>query len=124
MAVLRKRGARRLVVIAWRCTFFSIFMLRSFCLALLGLGLLAAPAPAQTTPTKAKPKASTSRSASTKAAAVRRTDRLNDAVESDKGQSGYAAPGEPIIPPGSNGKNTPPYDGPAAKKGTTLATPK
>ena len=123
MAVLRKRGARWLVVIAWRCTFFSIFMLRSFCLALLGLGLLAAPAPAQTTPTKAKPKASASRSASTKAA-VRRTDRLNDAVESDKGQSGYAAPGEPIIPPGSNGKNTPPYDGPAAKKGTTLATPK
>jgi len=73
-------------------------------------------------PAKAKAKTS----ASSKAATVRRTNRLNDATESDKGQSGYAAPGEPIIPPGSNGKNTPPYDGPAAptKKGTTLAAPK
>ena len=97
-------------------------MLRSFCFALLGLGLLAAPATAQTTPAKARAKASVSR----KAATVRRTNRLNDAAESDKGQGGYAAPGEPITPPGSNGKNTPPYDGPAAptKKGTTLATPK
>lgn len=97
-------------------------MLRSFCFALLGLGLLAAPATAQTTPTKAKAKTS----ASNKAATVRRTNRLNDAAESEKGQSGYAAPGEPITPPDANGKNTPPYDGPAAptKKGTTLATPK
>ena len=97
-------------------------MLRSFCLALLGLGLLAAPAPAQTTPAKAKPKTA----AGTKAATVRRTNRLNDAAESDKGQSGYAAPGEPIQDPRYNGKNTPPYDGPAAptKKGTTLTTPK
>jgi hypothetical protein len=105
--------------------YLFLFMLRSFCFALLGLGLLAAPAMAQTTPAKAK--ASTSSSAKTKAAAtMRRTNRLNDAVESDKGQSGYAAPGEPITAPGSNGKNTPPYDGPAAptKKGTTLATPK
>lgn len=95
-------------------------MLRSFCFALLGLGLLATPATAQTTPAKTKTPAST------KAATVRRTNRLNNAAESDKGQSGYAAPGEPIIPPGSNGKNTPPYDGPAAptKKGTTLTTPK
>jgi hypothetical protein len=104
--------------------YFLLFMLRSFCFALLGLGLLAAPAMAQTTPTKAK--ASTSSSASSKKATVRRTNRLDDAAESDKGQSGYAAPGEPITPPGTNGKNTPPYDGPAAptKKGTTLATPK
>jgi hypothetical protein len=79
---------------------------------------------AQTMPAKAK--ASTSQSASSKAASVRRTNRLNDAAESDKGQSGYAAPGEPITPPSVNGKNTPPYNGPAtpAKKGTTLATPK
>jgi hypothetical protein len=101
-------------------------MLRSFCLALLGLGLFAAPATAQTMPAKAKAKTSSSRSASSKAASVRRTNRLNDDAESDKGQSGYAAPGEPITPPSVNGKNTPPYDGPAApaKKGTTLTTPK
>jgi hypothetical protein len=72
-------------------------------------------------PTKAKTSAT-----NTKAATVRRTNRLNDAAESDKGQSGYAAPGEPVVSPSHNGKNTPPYDGPAApaKKGTTLATPK
>jgi hypothetical protein len=77
---------------------------------------------AQTTPAKAKAKPATS----TKAATVRRTIRLNDAAESEKGQSGYAAPGEPIQDPRYNGKNTPPYDGAAApaKKGTTLATPK
>lgn len=94
-------------------------MLRSLSLALLGLGLLAAPAMAQSTPTKAKAK-------TTKAATVRRTTRLNDAAESEKGQAGYAAPGEPIQDPRYNGKNTPPYDGAAApaKKGTTLATPK
>lgn len=96
-------------------------MLRSLSLALLGLGLLAAPAMAQTTPAKAR----TTTSASTKAT-VRRTNRLNDAVESEKGQSGYAAPGQPVQDPRYNGKNTPPYDGAAApaKKGTTLATPK
>lgn len=99
-------------------------MLRSFCLALLGLGLLTAPAAAQTTPAKAK--TSAARPARTKAAIVRRTNRANDAIENVKGQSGYAAPGEPITPPGVNGKNTPPYDGPAAptQKGTTLPTPK
>ncbi|MFD1874008.1 hypothetical protein [Hymenobacter bucti] len=98
-------------------------MLRSFCLALLGLGLLATSATAQTTPTKAKTAAARP---STKAAVTRRTNRLNDAAESDKGQSGYAAPGEPITSPSHNGKNTPPYDGPAAAapKGTTLAAPK
>jgi hypothetical protein len=97
-------------------------MLRSLCFALLSLGLLAAPATAQTTPAKARAKAT----ASSKAATIRRTNRQNDAAESDKGQSGYAAPGEPITPPDANGKNTPPYDGPAAptKKGTTLNTPK
>jgi hypothetical protein len=97
-------------------------MLRSFCFALLGLGLLAAPASAQTTPAKTRAKAG----ASSRAATARRTNRLNDAAESEKGQSGYAAPGEPITSPNSNGKNTPPYDGPAAaaKKGTTLTTPK
>ena len=96
-------------------------MLRSLSLALLGLGLLAAPAMAQTTPAKAK----TTTSAGAKAT-VRRTNRLNDAVESEKGQSGYAAPGQPVQDPRYNGKNTPPYDGAAApaKKGTTLATPK
>jgi hypothetical protein len=57
---------------------------------------------------------------------MRRTNRQNDAAESDKGQGGYAAPGEPVASPSANGKNTPPYDGPAAptKKGTTLTTPK
>jgi hypothetical protein len=97
-------------------------MLRSLSLALLGLGLVAAPAMAQSTPAKAKTKTTTS----TKAATVRRTTRLNNAAESEKDQSGYAAPGEPIQDPRYNGKNTPPYDGAAApaKKGTTLATPK
>ena len=95
-------------------------MLRSFCFALLGLGLLATPATAQTTPAKTKT------SASTKAATVRRTNRLNNAAESDKGQSGYAAPGEPIQDPRYNGKNTPPYDGGTApaKRNATLSTPK
>ena len=97
-------------------------MLRSFSFALLGLGLLAAPASAQTTPAKAKAKTS----AGTKTTTVRRTNRLNDAAESEKSQGSYAAPGEPVQDPRYNGKNTPPYDGAAAptKKGTTLTVPK
>jgi len=57
--------------------------------------------------------------------AARAADPLRNS-DNSKGQSDYAAPGEPIIPAQANGKNTPPYDGPAAghgqaKKGTTLA---
>jgi hypothetical protein len=59
-------------------------------------------------------------------AAARRADPLRGTNDNGKGQSGYAAPGEPIQDPRYNGKNTPPYDGAAApaKRSTTLSTPK
>ncbi len=61
--------------------------------------------------------------------AARAADPLRNSRNNGAGQSGYAAPGEPIIPPVDNGKNTPSYDGPATGHGagstkTTLATPK
>lgn len=98
-------------------------MLRATALSLLGLTLLASPALAQTNPArKAAPRPRTVPSTSP---AARAADPLRTA-DSAEGQSGYAAPGHPIIPAQDNGKNTPPYDGPAAghgqaKKSTTLA---
>ena len=111
-------------------------MLRSFCLSLLGLVLLADIAAAQTTPTT---RSSASKTTTRRSAPARKTGTNADAPvlrdnprrgsggnDNGAGQSGYAAPGEPIISPDANGKNTPPYDGPAApaKRNTTLSTPK
>ncbi len=113
-------------------------MLRSFCLSLLGLSLFAGPAFAQTPPAKkpthtakftprpAPGKAPQTRMVPNTSPAARRADPLNGTNDNGKGQSGYAAPGEPIQDPRYNGKNTPPYDGAAApaKRNTTLSTPK
>lgn len=98
-------------------------MLRFLSLAALSL-LLASSGFAQTTPSrKPAPKAA--------AKPMRKPTRSADPLEgrSDgKGLNSYAAPGQPVNDPAMNGKNTPPYDGPAARpaaaKGTTLTTPK
>ena len=97
-------------------------MLRSLCLPLLGLALLAQTAVAQTKPTTRKATSTKPRTAS----AGRQADPLAGTNDNGKGQSGYAAPGEPITDPRYNGKNTPSYDGAAApaKRNTTLSTPK
>ncbi|NML66976.1 hypothetical protein HHL22_17355 [Hymenobacter sp. RP-2-7] len=87
---------------------------RALALPLLGLALLAAPATAQTRPNKMARKP-TSRMMPNPAAA-RAADPPRGTATS-KGISGYAAPGEPINVK-DNGKNTPPYDGPAAGHGT------
>jgi hypothetical protein len=93
-------------------------MLRSLCLPLLGLALLAQTAVAQTKPTARKTTSTKTRTAS--------ADPLTGTNDNGKGQSGYAAPGQPIQDPRYNGKNTPSYDGAAApaKRNTTLGTPK
>jgi hypothetical protein len=104
-------------------------MLRSLCLPLLGLALLAQAAVAQTKPAQ---KTTYSRSAAPrpagmgKAPAARRNSQPAGTNAGGMVQSGYAAPGEPIQDPRYNGKNTPPYDGPAApaKRNATLPTPK
>ncbi len=106
-------------------------MLRSLCLPLLGLALLAQAAVAQTTPPAKKPARTTRFTPRTarpnqQPATRRNADPLAGTNDGGKGQSGYAAPGEPIQDPRYNGKNTPPYDGAAApaKRNTTLGTPK
>ncbi|MGI4741895.1 MAG: hypothetical protein ACRYG7_42565 [Janthinobacterium lividum] len=102
-------------------------MPRSFCLSVLGLALLAQTASAQTKPVKATTKTTATHTVSNKSAAARKADPLRDTNDNGAGQSGYAAPGQPIETPGTSGKNTATYDGkPAqpAKSNTTLATPK
>lgn len=94
-------------------------MLRSLLFSALGL-LLAGPALAQTTPArKPAPKAASR--------PMRDADPLAG-THNSKGLNDYASPGEPINDPAMNGKNTPPYNGPAARraapKGTTLTAPK
>ncbi|MGI4762122.1 MAG: hypothetical protein ACRYF0_15550 [Janthinobacterium lividum] len=101
--------------------------LHSLCLPLLGAALLALPAGAQTSPkTKATRKAAT-RSVPNTSPAARAADPLRGTNNNGNGNNGYATPGEPVNV-GSNGKNTPSYDGPAptgaARTKTTLATPK
>ena len=105
-------------------------MLRSL-LPLLGLALLAQTAVAQTTPKTTKKPARTAAKATPRmvpntSAAAQAANPLRGTNDGGKGQSGYAAPGEPIQDPRYNGKNTPPYDGPAAptKRNTTINTPK
>lgn len=104
-------------------------MLRSCCLFLLSLALLAENASAQTKPVKttAKTKTTATRPVSNTTPAARKADPLRGTNDNGAGQSGYAAPGQPIQTPGTGGKNTATYDGkPAqpAKSNTTLATPK
>ncbi|RYY13000.1 MAG: hypothetical protein EOO36_16580 [Cytophagaceae bacterium] len=104
-------------------------MLRSLCLPLLGLALLAKTAVAQTTPATRKTtttKTTAPRQVSNTTPAARRANPLRGTNDNGVGQSGYAAPGEPITDPRYNGKNTPPYDGAAApaKRNTTISAPK
>jgi hypothetical protein len=104
-------------------------MLRSFCLSLLGLAILAEAASAQTTPAakslnkKTPAQKAAARTGSTPADPARGSGTNDNGV----GQSGYAAPGEPITPPSASGKNTATYDGKPAKpapSSTSLGTPK
>lgn len=104
-------------------------MLRSFCLSLLGLATLAEVALAQTTPAakslnkKTPAQKAAARSGSTPADPARGSGTNDNGV----GQSGYAAPGQPISPPDAGGKNTATYDGKPAKpaqSNTSLSTPK
>lgn len=98
--------------------------MRRLLLPLLGLALLAQTAVAQTTPKK--PTRSATKTTRPAASARRNADPLAGTNDGGKGQSGYAAPGEPIQDPRYNGKNTPPYDGGTApaKRNATLSTPK
>jgi hypothetical protein len=104
-------------------------MLRSFCLSLLGLALLAEVASAQTAPAanslnkKTTAQKAAARNGSTPADPARGSGTNDNGV----GQSGYAAPGQPITSPSANGKNTGTYDGKPAKpaqSNTSLSTPK
>lgn len=101
-------------------------MLRSFVFSLLSLVLLAGAATAQTTPKAKAARKPAPRMVPNTSPAARAADPLRNANTDAKGQSGYAAPGQPINIT-DNGKNTPSYDGPAAppaRPNTTLAAPK
>lgn len=89
---------------------------RTLALPLLGLALLATPAAAQTRPNKMARKA-TPRMVPNNTPAARAADPLRGTNTGGKGNNEYAAPGEPVNIK-DNGKNTPPYDGPAAGHGT------
>lgn len=110
--------------------------LRAFSFALLGLALLAQQGAAQTTPTTHLPTHRVKRMPAAKpvprmvpntSPAARAADPLRGTNNNGQGNNGYAAPGEPVNVQ-DNGKNTPPYDGPAPKPAsrtkTTLAPPK
>ena len=90
--------------------------LRTLGLPLLALALLAGPASAQTKPsTKKKPMRHTTTQLPARKMA---TKRLPDGRKANgSGNNVYAAPGQPVNVL-DNGKNTPPYDGPAAGHGT------
>ena len=90
---------------------------------------MAEAASAQTTPAnkslnkKTPAQKAAARSGSTPADPARGSGTNDNGV----GQSGYAAPGEPITPPSASGKNTATYDGKPAKqapRSTSLGTPK
>lgn len=93
----------------------------NFCL--LGLAaaglLLAGPAAAQTPTTHSpshrvkRPPAKASRTVPSTSPAARAADPLRGTNNNGVGNNVYAAPGEPVNVR-ENGKNTPPYDGPAA----------
>ncbi len=105
-------------------------LLRTLCLPLLGLALLAQSAAAQTAPTRSKSRQAAPRTVPNTSRAARAADPLRGTNNNGAGNNGYAAPGEPVNVT-DNGKNTPPYDGPAAghnagtgRPKTSLATPK
>lgn len=104
---------------------------RSFCLPLLGAALLALgggpqAACAQTPKAKTAGKPAT-RTVPNTSPAARAADPLRGTNDNGKGNNVYAAPGQPVNVE-DNGKNTPPYDGPAPKPAgrtrTTVSTPK
>ena len=104
-------------------------MLRAFSFSLLSLALLAGSAAAQHAPARKAARKPAPRMVPNNTPAARAANPLRGTDVVGASQGGYAAPGEPITPPTNNGKNTPPYDGPAAghdqaKKNTTLPTPK
>ena len=90
-------------------------MLRAFCLSVLGLAWLAETCSAQTTPapkdsphktTTARRAPTPPRTVSNATPAARRANPLRGTNDNGAGQSGYAAPGEPIQTPGTGGKDT------------------
>ncbi len=89
---------------------------RALALPLLGLALLATAASAQTMPNKMA-RQPAPRMVPNTTPAARAANPLRGTNTGSKGNNGYAAPGEPINVQ-DNGKNTPPYDGPAAGHGT------
>jgi hypothetical protein len=103
--------------------------LPTFCLSLLVLALPALPqtALAQTTPTQKAARKPAPRLVPNTSRAARAADPLRGTNNNGQGNNGYAAPGQPVNVT-DNGKNTPPYSGPApkgdARTKTTLATPK
>lgn len=104
--------------------------LYKLCRPLLGIGLLALPgttpaALAQTTPKPKTARKPAPQMVPNTTPAARAADPLRGTNPNpDAGQSGYAAPGEPLTPASSNGKNTPSYKGPAPKPaGRTHPTP-
>lgn len=123
-------------MLAGSLTFPAFLMLRSFGISVVSLALLTQVAAAQTTPaassstykkTTTTKKTTAPRTGSTTAAEARRADPLSGTNDNGVGQSGYAAPGEPITPPSASGKNTATYDGKPAKqapRSTSLGTPK
>jgi hypothetical protein len=135
VAVLRMWGSGRLVL-ASPFTLPAFFMLRSFGVSLLSLALLTQAAAAQTTPaassstykkTTTTKKTAAPRTVSNTTPEARRADPLRGTNDDGVGQSGYAAPGEPITTPSASGKNTATYDGKPAKPAagnTSLGSPK
>ncbi|MGI4869971.1 MAG: hypothetical protein ACRYFX_02200 [Janthinobacterium lividum] len=102
-------------------------MFRSFACSLLGLMVLVTAAAAQTKPAhKAAPTKAMHKLMARPARRAMPTSAADPSRSS--GNNNYAAPGQPINNPANDGKNTPSYDGPAARpaagKNTTLTTPK
>ena len=81
-------------------------------LSLATAGLLLTLSAAAQTPTTHRPKRTSTTVPSTSPAA-RAADPLRGTNHNGAGNNVYAAPGEPVNVR-ENGKNTPPYDGPAA----------
>ncbi|MDJ0366225.1 hypothetical protein QMK33_13785 [Hymenobacter sp. H14-R3] len=105
---------------------------RSLCLPLLGAAALTLSGVPQVASAQTKPKASPARKPAPRMVpnttpAARAADPLRGTNNNGQGNNVYAAPGEPVNVR-DNGKNTPPYDGPApqgaARTRTTLGTVK
>ena len=99
-----------------------MLIFRSLGLAAAGLLLaLSATAQTPTTPRVKRTPAKASRTVPSTSPAAHAADPLRGTNNNGVGNNVYAAPGEPVNVH-DNGKNTPPYDGPAAGHATKDAT--